>query len=400
MLSRLAPYINSHLPVPIDLMIEAFNTAGHARDDSDYRHAAGEIMSEAGVYLHPIELSWFISARGTDDEALEAIRHRKAYITRAASLIPALLSFFDVKDSGSLESVLRQIDDFCRDFAAIKATPHEKRVRKEIASGLQRVLRAVTDLVVRLDEFGHHIDIEFNHHKTAIARTPEVDRFGDSFEPFRADLKRLSVVAEIVLYRERIGGNGFIVTDNRPKFRAVECIYQISLSQNAPAFVTTPGSDFATACSLLYEIASGEYDVGLAGAINRFAKSSSRKEIFEEEQSFRWDNSDEGMRAYETDNFAAVKERTAKLKNECTFWEEIVESRDWDVFSRRELLERRADVLEKLQRTLLENGPHLVWGSQMMRAYGPAFDDLEEMHNRLVKAEIALGKSRRLGRNV
>ncbi|RWB07884.1 MAG: hypothetical protein EOQ39_11860 [Mesorhizobium sp.] len=127
-------------------MIEVFNTAGCARDDSEYRHAAGEIMSEAGVYLHPIELSWFISARGTDDEALEAIRHRKAYITRAASLIPALLSFFDVKDSGSLESVLRQIDDFCRDFPAIKATPHEKRVRKEIASGLQRVLRAVTDL--------------------------------------------------------------------------------------------------------------------------------------------------------------------------------------------------------------------------------------------------------------
>lgn len=105
------------------------------------------------------------------------------------------------------------------------------------------------------------------------------------------------------------------------------------------------------------------------------------------------------MRAYETDNFSAVKERTAKLQSEATFWDDLIKSRDWDAFSRRELLDRKADVLERLQRTLLETGPHLVWASQILRAYGPAFEDPEEMHDRLVKAEIALGRARRKARN-
>ena len=283
MFSKLVPHITSHSPIPIEVMIEVFNTAAMGRDDLPYRQAAEEIMPEAGTYLHPIALSWFISARGTDDEARELIRHRKAYITRAASLMPALLSLFGVKDSGDVESVLRLIDDFCGDFPAIKATPHEKKVRKEINAGIWRLMRAVTHLQARLDEFGRHVDSEFNHHKAAVVRALERDQFADSFEPFLADLQRLSLAAEIVLHRESVGSGGFIVTDNKTKTRVVECIYQISLWHGAPDFVTTPGSDFATACGLLYEIASGEHDVSLAGAINRFARSVSRKEMIEEE---------------------------------------------------------------------------------------------------------------------
>lgn len=239
MLSKLATYIDSHLPIPIEMMIEAFNTAARAGNDLPYRHAAGEIIPEAAVYLHPIELSWFVSARGSDDEARDSILHRKAYIARAACLMPTLLSLLDVKDSGDLEPILRQIDDFCQDYPAIKATPHEKKVRKEIRSGIQRLVRSVSDLRAQLDESGDHIHSEFDHHKAAIARAPDFDRFPDSFEPFKADLERLLVAAEIVLYRESVGSGGFIVSDNREKFRAVECVYQISLWQGTPAFVTT-----------------------------------------------------------------------------------------------------------------------------------------------------------------
>jgi hypothetical protein len=399
-LSKLRSYINSHQPIPIEMMVTAFNTAATAGGDSQYRRAAETVMPEAAIYLHPVELSWFISARGSDDEARESIRHRKAYIIRAASLIPVLLTLLDVKEDSNLQSILRRVDDFCLDFAVIKATPHEKTVRKTVVRSIRRLTRAVADLAVLLDEFGHHIDTEFNHHKEAVARALKSDRFKDSFEPFRSDLKRLALAAEIVLYRESVGDRGFFVTDNKTKTQAVGCTYELSLWQGAPAFVTTPGSDFATAaCSLVYEIASGERDVSLAGAINRFARSAARTEILEEEKSFRWDNSDEGMRAREADNFANVRERTSELRSEATFWDNMLQSHEWDAFSRRELLDRKVDVLEQLERTLLENGPHLVWGDQVRRAYGSSYLDLEETHDRLLRAEIALGQARRRSRD-
>lgn len=399
MFAKLAPYINSHTPIPIDLMVEAFNTAADTGRDHAYRHAAGKIIPEAAIYLHSMDLSWFVSGRGSDEEAQNAIRHRKAYITRAASLLPNLLSLFEVKSRGQFEPILRRIDEFCGDYPIIKAKPHEKKARKDIRTDIQRIMRSAQDLLDRLNESGRHIDIEFDHHKSAIARAKGYDQFAHSFEPFKADLQRLVLAGHIVLYREDAGNGGFIVTDNRTKFQVVECVYEISLWQGTPAFVTTPGSDFGTACSLLYEIASGECDIGLAGAINRFAKSDKRKEIFAEEQSFQWDNSDEGMRAYEADNFAAVKEQTTRLRGEAIFWEDVIKSRTWGTFSTRELLDRKADVMEQLQRTLTEHGPHLVWGSQMSRAYKSSFDDLQEISDGLRDAEIALSKVLRQSRD-
>lgn len=395
-LSKLLSHISSYQSIPNDMMIEAFNAAATTSRDSQYRRAAEDILPGAGIYLHPIALSWFISARGSDDEAREAIRHRQAYVTRAAALMPAFLSLLDVKNDGDLGPILRCVDDFCRDFPAITAASHEKKVRKEICAGIRRVTRAVGELAGLLDEFGHHIDIEFDHHKAALVRESGSDRFAQSFEPFCRDLQRLALAGEVVTYRESSGSGGLIVTDNKTKTRTVECVYQLSVWRDAPPFVTTPGSDYAIACSILYEIASGERDVSLAGAINKFARSAARTEISEEEQSLRWDNSDEGMLAREADNFAAVREQTSKLQGEATFWGNLLQSRQWDAFSRRELLERRTDVLEQLERALLENGPHLVWGDQVRRAYESVhFDDSEEMEDRLLKAEIALGQARR-----
>jgi len=302
-----------------------------------------------------------------------------------------------VKNNNDLESILRRIDDFCRDFPVIRAAHHEKKVRKEIRSGLRRVSRTVAELAELLDEFGRHIDIEFNHHNAAVTRAEESERFADSFEPFRKNLQRLVLAAEIVHYRESVDGTGLIVTDNKIRTYTVECMYQLSIWQHGrPAFVTTPGSDFAAGCSLLYEIASGERDVSLAGAINKFARSATRTEIFEEEQSFRWEDSGEGMRDREAENFADVQEQTSRLRSEVTFWDDILQSREWNAFSRRELNERRADVLERLERTLRENGPHLVWGDQVRHAYGSSHSDgPEEAEDRLLKAEIALGQARR-----
>lgn len=393
-LEKLRPYLRTRTPIPNDLMVAAFNTASLGSDDRSYRQAADEFLPGAGIYLHPIELSWFVSGRGTDDEARQSIQHRQAYAGRAAVLLPTLLSLLGASADSGLELGLRLIDDFCRDFPAIKATPHEKRARKEFTAGIKRTINAVGALNSLLEQYGHHIDIEFDHHMAALNRPTREDRFATTFKTLRDDLRRLALAGEIILYRESSSRSGLIITNNKIKTQTVRCMYQLCLWENPGLFVTTPGSDFATACSLLYEIASGERDASLAGAINKFAKSVDRKDMDEEERSFQWDNSDEGMRAREADNFASVREETLKLQREVSFWETALQSRDWDRFSRRELLKRKTKALNQLERALIGTGPHLVWGDQVMRAYGgPHFDEMGETHTRLVNAEIALGRA-------
>src|SRR6185436_17873917 len=76
--------------------------------------------------------------------------------------------------------------------------------------------------------------------------------------------------------------------------------YRMSTQWNGPKLVTTPGSDFAALCSLLFEAASGKSDEGLAGAINRYARSEARRQ---------WDRS--GEEDDPDDNFQTEKAEMA-----------------------------------------------------------------------------------------
>ena len=65
---------------------------------------------------------------------------------------------------------------------------------------------------------------------------------------------------------------------NDQRTSVVEDVYHMCSMYNGPKLVTTPGSDFATLCSLVFELVSGKADEGLAGAINRYARSPERKQ--------------------------------------------------------------------------------------------------------------------------
>jgi hypothetical protein len=67
---------------------------------------------------------------------------------------------------------------------------------------------------------------------------------------------------------------------------------------DGPKLVTTPGSQFAALCSLLFEGVGGEADESLSGAINRYARSDARK---------KWDEEGELQQEDEDDNFLAEK---------------------------------------------------------------------------------------------
>lgn len=67
---------------------------------------------------------------------------------------------------------------------------------------------------------------------------------------------------------------------------------------NGPQLVTTPGSQFAAFCSLLFEAVSGKPDESLSGAINRYARSDDRRQ---------WDIEGEELED-EADNFLSEKQ--------------------------------------------------------------------------------------------
>lgn len=57
----------------------------------------------------------------------------------------------------------------------------------------------------------------------------------------------------------------------KPKLNAVDYTAYISRRFRGPRLVTTPGSDFSQFCSLLYEIATGQRDESMQGAIIAYA---------------------------------------------------------------------------------------------------------------------------------
>jgi hypothetical protein len=86
---------------------------------------------------------------------------------------------------------------------------------------------------------------------------------------------------------------------NDQRTLVVESAYHMSVDWDGPKLVTTPGSQFATLCSLLFEAVGGKADESLSGAINRYARSDDRR---------LWDVEGEEMED-EDDNFLVEKQK-------------------------------------------------------------------------------------------
>ena len=167
-----------------------------------------------------------------------------------------------------------------------------------------------------------------------------------------------------------------------------------------PQFVTTPGSDFAFLCGIIFELATGISEESLAGAINKFARSELRKQLDRNEAEFRKENSDEGIREYEADNFAGVRERIGQLLEEYSFWKGMVASSQWEEFQTMQLNIRTLDVLGQIEKATQDYGPHLVWASQTSEHDRErSWREMEEKDARLLSLEIELGQLRRAKRS-
>jgi len=379
-------------------MLDIFNSVIDSSHTTKWRQAANEILENSGHYLTQPDLERFIAAEISDAEAESAIIKRKAFIERAAQLLPSLLFFFGINDEENLRSTLLKIDDCCHDFPIILDSPHEKKEKRQIKENLDKAKIHANSLLNLLNDLRGHLDFEFDQHLKAILETRDMIRHSDieNYYMFRHTLSLIPVIIDISMFKDE-NYEGYIYRIGKKlSTHVVECAYRISLWTGHPRLVTTPGADFSVVCSLLYELASGEHDVSLAGAINKFARSPLRKQLDADNQETRRENSDEGIRAREADNFASTRERILNLRKEENLWEELISSKRWNEFELGQLNTRLLHTLEKIRHAYLEYGPHLVWGHQISQSdLQTWWDKRQENDARLLELKIIQGKARR-----
>ena len=216
------------------------------------------------------------------------------------------------------------------------------------------------------------------------------------FDSFLEQLQLRSEILEICLFRAQIEEGYLILSDNQTKKHVVTTAYDLCSWHEGPRLVTTPGSDFSMVCSLLYEIVGGKpTNEGLAGAINRFARSRERREKdeYEIKQQRDLDNSN--------DNFLITKEAVQKAEDDLRVYARLLQEGKQQLGEKQKLIisAALADAEARRLSALNAYGPHIVWFSDNPSSRLKSFDDdlgkIAAVEEHMKKLRIALGKARR-----
>ncbi|ESW84843.1 hypothetical protein NKH47_32125 [Mesorhizobium sp. M1060] len=395
-LLKLLPFVDNGKTIPGDMMLRLLNGVHDRADGEPRRLAANEILSGAGDYLpRRGYLSDFISGKLPQTEAVAIISSRKKYLERMRYLLPSILKILGVREGRNLNSIMLRIDDCCHDFPIVAKSAHEKKVRKAIRTDIAQIRNLAQELRATLEKAETHINHELEQH-VAILRDEQQGVPSSGVEVLNQQLDWLRVAADIALYRDDVGENGFYVGDNKAKTHVVECAYDMAIWYGRPAFVTTPGSDFSFLCALLFELAGGGQDASLAGAISKFARSALRKKLDSDAEESRQENSDDYLKPHVEDNFLHVTRRIEELTGEARFWKAMMESRAWDDAAKYHLSRRLLAVLEDIQDANQRHGPHRVWSDPIDEVELARFVLQErEREAALLQLEIETGRKQR-----
>lgn len=364
-LTEFAKRLKRDEEIPHDLMNAVINEITDTSFSEKKRAIALALSESAGTYLENWAILDFISDKYSQDEVSELIETRKTLVSRLSLPLPSIIELLKLAHIGDIASAIHQIYDCAKDYPVIERSQYSSQQRKKAVQGINSIIDLAEQLDEALDRAGTHVDIEFHHHKDAVARINGNERELDHIEELRRELKALRFVSRLTLYRDDVGERSFYVGDNKARTHIVEYAYRLALQFGTPILKTTPGSDFSTLCSLIFEVATGMANESLAGAINKFARSSERQEIDEEEIIHRYENSDEGISEYESDNFSSVKAKIKSCGAEEIFWQSMMSSRQWDDSSHYHISLRFLDARERKENAMKEHGPFIVWASQI-----------------------------------
>jgi hypothetical protein len=246
---------------------------------------ANSLLPDAGDYLSGMWwLRAFIKAEISDDDAKREIERQRRIIKRLCNLFPSLLRYLEVSDRVRAEMTLNIVFDACTDYAAILVSGRKEANRRKLVRKIGRLGQQLAELNKLLKEPDVVQDYDFERvHKVYLRHVHQSEESARPFWKLQNDLNFFSSYLDLSLYRAQKEADFPHVPDNQAKTHIVDCAYGLALYEGTPPFVTTPGSDFSSMCSIIYEIATGVSDESLAGAINRYARSKDRAEADENE---------------------------------------------------------------------------------------------------------------------
>jgi hypothetical protein len=314
---------------------------------------ANSLLPEASDYLRSHTLRALVRADITEEEAASYLEQNKAFFRRLVNLLPSIAKFF------SKEARLRNpwgivmtIDDCHNEFQATGNSSRRDRQLREAKEKLTRAARLARDSASALKGAEGHFRYEFNRYRNVYYKpAPGPARFlGDLIDELQMCAGVLEIVHEIADIRPR----RLFVFGNDQRTDLVASVYHMCSMWDGPKLVTTPGSDFATLCSLIFEAVSGNSDEGLAGAINRYARGDDRK---------RWDR--EGENNDPDDNFQEEKSQMIYSSNEIEVCKRILRRPGLSEMALLLLTKRIKHEEQQYEEARTKYGPRQVYVSQM-----------------------------------
>jgi hypothetical protein len=363
---------------------------------------ANSLLPEASDYLRPHTLRALVRADMTEEEAASYLENNRAFYRRLVNLLPSIVRFFGKEVRlRNPRGIVMSIDDCHNDFVATGNASRRDRQLREAKEKLTRAARLARDSASALEEAEQHFKYEFDRYRNVYYRpTPGPNRFlGDLIEEMRMCAGVLEIMHEIADIKPK----RLFVFGNDQRTNVVEGAYHMCSMWDGPKLVTTPGSDFATLCSLLFEAVSGNSDEGLAGAINRYARSDDRKQ---------WDL--EGENDDPDDNFQMEKNQMVSSSHEIELCKRILQKSDFSGMALLLLNKRIKYEEQRHEEARTKYGPQQVYISQMNqeqwegmllevvnRLKPEQIDDLDDMITRgksLAASDIEHGQSVRAAR--
>jgi hypothetical protein len=366
---------------------------------------ANTLLSDAWHYLRPHTLGALVRAEIAEDDAALDLERNKAFFSRLADLLPSLVRFFGREArSRNPKGIISTIDDCHNDFHYTIASSRRDRQLREAKEKLADASKLASELASALENARRHFDIEFDRYRKSYYKEADFGpaRFlGDLIH----ELQMCSGVLEIVNATADIQPKRLFVHGNDQRTTVVEWAYHMCTMWEGPKLVTTPGSDFAALCSLLFEAVSGRSDEGLAGAINRYARSEDRKQ---------WDREGEDEDERDNDNFLSLKNTMNASAREVELCKVLLRGRGLSDMARVLLLTRIEDELRRYEVAQTTYGPRQVylsqmnedqWGNMLMEAVSrlkpEQIKNLDEKFSSgksSAAVDIELGQQRRLDR--
>jgi hypothetical protein len=334
--------------------VKSLMRAARYRLEEDKRVCyANELLPDAGDYLRPHTLAALVRAEINEQDAASEIIKSKEFFSRLVILLPTIVRFFshEARCNNPI-GIISTIDDCHNDFHATTRAARKDRQLREAKERVINASKMTSSAAASLVDAKEHFGIEFDRYRAVYYRpTLGPSRFlGDLID----ELRMCAGVLEIVDATADIKPKRLFIYGNDARTSLVEWVYHMCTMWGGPKITTTPGSDFATLCSLLYEAVSGRSDEGLAGAIIRYSRSEARKQ---------WDK--EGEDDDEDDNFQSVKNTMRNSLEEIELCQTLLLRADLSDTAKMLLQMRIRYELGRNEDAKNKYGPNQVYISQM-----------------------------------